>query len=61
MKTTVTYDAYYYYFETMVCHNDNDYFMQCKALEADGYIMVNNGWVENGENYTVYHKKVVMD
>lgn len=61
MKTTVTYDSYYYYFETMVCHSNNDYFMQCKALEADGYIMVNNGWFEDGENYTVYHKKVVMD
>ena len=61
MKTTLTYDSYYYYFETMVNNKDDDYFMECCSLEADGYRMVNNGWPEDGEDYTVYQKKVPMD
>lgn len=61
MKTEIKYDSYYYYFETLVNCNDNDAFMECQALEADGYTMVNNGWVVDGETYYVYHKKVIMD
>ena len=61
MKTTITYDSNFYYFETMVNQNDTDYFMECRSLEADGHRMVNNGYVEDGENYTVYQKMVPMD
>lgn len=61
MKTFVTYDSYYYYFETLINNNHHDYFMMCQALQADGYTMVNNGWVEDGEEFTVYRKKIAMD
>ena len=61
MKIEITYDAYNFFFEAMVNNNDSDYFMECQALESDGYEMVNNGWPEDGETYTVYHKKTDMD
>lgn len=61
MKATITYDYYNYFFEVMINNDENDYFMMCQALEADGYKMVNNGWPEDGATYTVYHKKIDMN
>lgn len=60
MKTNITFDSNNYYFETMVNHESEFYYMECKALETDGYEMVNNGWIEDGANYTVYHKIVTI-
>ena len=60
MKIEITYDAFNFFFEAMVNNADSDYFMECKALESDNWEMVNNGWVEDGETFTVYHKKTDM-
>lgn len=61
MKIEITYDAFNFFFETMINNNDSDYFMECKALESDGWTMINNGWEEDGETFTVYHKKTYID
>ena len=60
MKMEITYDAYNFFLEVMISNNDSDYFMKCQAMESDGYKMVNNGWIEDGEVFTVYHKKTDM-
>ena len=59
MKMNISQSDKYYHYEVMINNNDKDYNMKCLALEADGYIMENNGWPEDGENYTVYMKSEI--
>lgn len=58
MKTSISVSDKYYYYEIMINNNDKDYITKCLALEADGYRMENNGWPEDGENYTIYMKTI---